>query len=69
MTTAAIIKEINKLPLTDQLLLLEKTLKTIRKLKKHKMDTAVHVLYDDYVSDRELIIFTKLDCESFYVAR
>ncbi len=69
MTTTAIIKEINKLPLTEQLLLVEKTLKAIRRQKEHKMDTAVNALYNDYASNKELTIFTKLDAEPFYEAR
>ena len=69
MTTTAIIREINKLPLTEKLLLVEKTLKTIRQEKEHSLDKAVHTLYEDYKSDKELTIFTKLDAESFYETR
>lgn len=69
MTTTAIIREINKLPVREQLLLVEKTLKTIRQQKEHTMDSAVAALYDDYKSNQELTIFTKLDAEPFYEAR
>ena len=69
MTTTAIIKEINKLPLTEKLLLVEKTLKGIRREKEHALDAAVHTLYKDYKSDKGLTVFTKLDAESFYEAR
>ena len=69
MTASAIIKEITKLPLTEQLLLVEKTLKAIREQKAHSLDNAVKALYKDYTSDNELTIFTKLDAESFYEAR
>ena len=61
MTTTAIIREINKLPVKEQLLLVEKTLKTIRQQKEHTMEAAVQALYDDYKSNQELTIFTKLD--------
>ena len=69
MTTTAIIKEINKLPLTEKLLLVEKTLKSIRQEKEHTLAHAVHALYNDYKSDRELTAFTQLDAESFYETR
>ena len=69
MTMTAIIREINKLPLTEKLLLVEKTLKSIRQQKEHSLDNAVKALYDDYKSDRELTMFTKLDAEAFYEAR
>jgi hypothetical protein len=65
MTTAAIIKEINKLPTSEKLLLVEKTLKSIRQEKEH----AVAALYNDYRSDKELTAFTKLDAQPFYEAR
>lgn len=69
MTTTAIIKEINKLPFTEKLLLVEKTLKSIRQQREHNLDHAVSSLYNDYKSDKELTIFTKLDTELFYEAR
>jgi len=69
MTTTAIIKEINKLPLTEKLLLVEKTLKSIRHEKEHTLDHAVHSLLNDYKTDKELTAFTKLDTETFYETR
>ena len=69
MTMTAIIREINKLPLTERVLLVEKTLKSIRRQREHSLDNAVHALYNDYKSDKELTTFTKLDAESFYEAR
>ena len=69
MTTTAIVREINKLPLTERLLLVEKTLKSIRQEKEHVLEQGVHALYNDYKSDKELTAFTNLDAESFYEAR
>jgi len=69
MTTTAIIKEINKLPITEKLLLVEKTLRSIRQEKEQALENAVHALYNDYKTNKELIAFTKLDTESFYEAR
>ncbi|MCW3075288.1 MAG: hypothetical protein JWP69_2357 [Flaviaesturariibacter sp.] len=69
MTTAAILKELNKLPLTERLLVVEKTLKTIRQGNAHTLSEAVESLYNDYKTDKELTIFTKLDAATFYEAR
>lgn len=69
MTTTAIIKEINKRPLTEKLLLVERTLKAIRHEKEHEIEQAVHALYKDYKTDKELTAFTKLDTALFYEAR
>ena len=69
MTAASIIKEINKLPLTEKLLVAEKTLEAIRQDKQRSLANAVDTLYNDYKSDKELIIFTQLDAASFYEAK
>ena len=69
MTTALIIQEIQKLPLADKLLVIEKTLKTIQEEKRHSLEQAVSLLYDDYKSDPELTIFTHLDTDSFHEAK
>ena len=63
MTTTAIIKEINKLPLTEKLLLVEKTLKTIRQEKELAIENAVNSLYDEYKTNKELTAFTILDAK------
>lgn len=69
MTTANILEEINKLPLTDKLLIIEKTLKIIRQDSQPDLTQAVDNLYNEYKTDKELTIFTELDTESFYEAR
>ncbi|MBA2760472.1 MAG: hypothetical protein H0U39_00645 [Segetibacter sp.] len=69
MTATAIIDEINQLPLTEKLLVVEKTLEAIRQEKKLSLKEAANLLYDDYKSDKELTIFTQLDTEPFYEAR
>ena len=65
----AIIREINKLPLSERLLLVEKTLKSIRQQKEQSLNEAAQTLYNDYKTDKDLTVFTKLDAESFYEAR
>jgi len=69
MTTATLIRELDKLPLTEKLLIIEQTLKSIRTEKEKKLKSAVDSLYDDYTSNKELTAFTQLDTELFYEAR
>ena len=69
MTTPSIIEELNKLPLTERLLVIEKALQTIRKENEDNLDQAVNALYSDYTTDKELTLFTQLDPEPFYEAR
>lgn len=69
MTISSIIEEINRLPLTEKLLVVEKTLQGIRQEKKQSLKDAANLLYDDYKSDKELTIFTQLDSQPFYESR
>jgi hypothetical protein len=70
MGTNEILKEIRKLPLQKQILLLEKTLKNIREKELNlKMRKAVEILLNDYKTDDALTEFTALDTEPFYETR
>ncbi len=69
MTTENIIRELDKLPLTEKLLVIERTLKSIRIEKQKSLKTAVDSLYDEYKNDTELTVFTQLDNEPFYETR
>ena len=69
MTTANLIQELDRLPLTDKLLVIERTLKSIRTEKEKGLKVAVDNLYEDYKTDKELTAFSKLDKEPFYEAR
>ncbi len=69
MTTETIIKELDKLPLTDKLLVLERTLKSMRQDREKNLSNAVKVLYDEYKTDKELTIFSQLDKDPFYETR
>ena len=52
------------------MLIIEKTLKTIRESDtRRKMTDAAETLFADYKSNEELTEFTVLDCESFYETR
>lgn len=69
MTPTSILRELERLPLTDKLFIIERTLKSIRTDKERRLKAAVDSLYEDYKSDPELTAFTQLDAESFYEAR
>jgi hypothetical protein len=69
MTVPSIIEELNKLPLTERLLIIEQALQTIRRESEGNLDQAVSSLYNDYKTDKELTLFTQLDPEPFYEAR
>jgi hypothetical protein len=67
METRDIIRAIRKLPVSKRMLIVEKTLKTIRESETRKrMVKAAECLYEDYKYDKELIAFTQLDFEGFY---
>lgn len=69
MTTANILRELERLPLTDRLFVIERTLRSIRTEKEKNLKHAVDSLYDDYKKDKELTVFTQLDTEPFYETR
>lgn len=65
MTTATIIKEIDRLPLADKLLIMERTIQGIRAEKTNNLEAAAEALYEDYKMDADLTAFTQLDSEPF----
>jgi len=70
MGTSEIITEINKLPVSQRLTLIELTIKKIREEeKKQKLIASAEILYNDYMNDPELTAFTILDQEDFYEAK
>ncbi|MBN1767985.1 MAG: hypothetical protein JW842_05700 [Prolixibacteraceae bacterium] len=70
MKTDEIIKEIEQLPLSKQIYVVERTIHTIRKNGIDKqMSVAADALYEDYKSDNNLTSFTDIDFDEFYDAR
>ena len=70
MRTSELMREIERLPLSRRILLVEKTLRSIRENDhKRKMTAAADLLDADYRTDSELTSFTSLDLENFYEAR
>jgi len=67
MEAREIIRAIRKLPVSKRILIVEKTLKTIRESEtRQRMVKAAESLLEDYKSDKELTAFTQLDYEGFY---
>ncbi len=67
METREIIRAIKNLPISKRILIVERTLKTIRESETRKrMVDAADVLLEDYKNDKELVAFTQLDHEGFY---
>ena len=70
MRTSELIKEIERLPLQKRILVIEKTIHTLRKLEdNNQMVKAANLLLSDYKTDSELTALTTLDFEDFYEAR
>jgi hypothetical protein len=70
METKEIIGAIKKLPVSKRMLIIERTLRTIRESEtRNSMVKAAEELVSDYMSDKELTTFTQLDCEAFYETR
>ena len=70
MSTQEILSEINRLPLQDRLLIIEKTLEVIRASElDQQLSVASDVMETEYRSNKELTAFTSLDLEDFYEAR
>ena len=70
MGTKEIIDEIQKLPVDKRILVVEHTMRSIRKQKAvDQITLASEKLYEDYKTDSKLIEFTNIDFEKFYEAR
>ena len=69
METLEIIHNVNRLPLSQQMLIAERIIHSIRKREHPSLEMAAEHLYSDYMTDENLTVFTKLDCEDFYETR
>ncbi len=67
MKTDELIKEIKRLPVSKRILVIEKTLQSIRvEDDQNAMLYAAETLSSDYKADGELTIFTNIDFDNFY---
>lgn len=70
METIDLIKQIEQLPVEKRMLIIEKTLKSIREKEiKEKMNKAVEELREEYKTNKDLIAFTDIDFDNFYEPR
>ncbi len=71
MTNTQIVKEINRLPLSEKIYIVELVLKNIRQESKKTPTLAegAQALLNDYKNDAELTAFSALDGEDFYESR
>jgi len=69
MEALEIIRTVNRLPMSQQMLVAERIIHSIRKREQPPMEMAAERLYADYMTDENLTVFTRLDCEDFYEAR
>ena len=69
MEVLEIVHSVNRLPLSQQMLVAERIIRSIRQREQPLMEMAAERLYVDYTTDKDLTAFTQLDCEDFYEAR
>jgi len=70
MRTNEIIREIQRLPISKRIYVVEKTIQSIRiQDDKNEMKKAADALYSYYKTDNELTAFTNLDFVDFYEAK
>ena len=69
MEALEIIRNVNRLPLSQQMLVAERIIHSIRNREQPSLEIAAERLYIDYMTDENLTVFTKLDYEDFYETR
>jgi len=61
--------KINRLPISQRVLIAEHIKHSIQQDEQIQMKKAANCLYEDYLTDKDLTIFTQLDYEDFYETR
>jgi hypothetical protein len=69
MEALEIIRNVNHLPMSQQMFIAERIIHSIRKKEQPSLEMAAESLYADYVTDENLTAFIQLDCEDFYETR
>ncbi len=70
MQIEELIHEIQLLPMSKKVYLIEETLKSIKKEELAlQMESAAEELSEEYLTNKNLTAFTELDLESFYEAK
>ncbi len=67
LSDSEILKEIKRLPMSGKFMIIEETIKDIKKAEIYnEMEKAADLLLEDYINDKELTAFTSIDFDSFY---
>lgn len=67
MNTSELLREIERLPVSKRIYVIQKTLSSLRKDEDvNQMNLAAESLYSEYTSNKELTAFTDIDFEEFY---
>lgn len=70
MGTKELIKEIEKLPLSQRKIVIEQVMKSIRENDRNNtLSNAVAELESEYRTNSELTVFTDIDLDNFYEAK
>ena len=69
MQATDIIHDIIRLPVSQRMLIVEQVIRSIRHEERQPLEKAAESLCADYCNDKELTVFTQLDCEDFYETR
>jgi len=65
--TTDIMHNVSRLPVSQRMLIAEYIIRSIRLQEQQSLEKAAECMYEDYINDKELTVFTQLDCEDFYV--
>jgi hypothetical protein len=68
MTTATLLNQIYHLPVSERMLIVERTIRSIR-TENSDLANAAALMADEYRNNMELTAFTQLDMEDFYETR
>jgi hypothetical protein len=66
--TADLLNQIYQLPLSDRLLIVERTVRSMR-TDAGELEKSAALMSAEYRTNKELTAFTQLDMEDFYEAR
>jgi len=69
INTTDIMHNISRLPILQRRLIVDRIIYSIQEEEQYSLENAAARLYADYLTDRDLTVFTQLDCENFYEAR
>ena len=69
MSANEILKNIERLPLEERILLIEAAKNALQKSEFQQMEKAAKIMQEDYEADEELTAFQALNFETFYETR